>query len=69
MAEQISKDMTFGELLKKFPKAAPIIAGFGLHCVGCHIGIHETIEEGARAHGMSVPDLTRMMQELNQKAV
>ena len=69
MSEKINKDMTFGELLNKFPKAAPVIAGYGLHCIGCHIGISETIEQGARAHGLSDTDLQKMMSELNQQAV
>ncbi len=66
MAETISRTMTFGELLQQFPKAGQVIARYGLHCVGCHIGVYETIEEGARAHGLSNDEIAKMMTELNQ---
>jgi hybrid cluster-associated redox disulfide protein len=72
MSEQetkISKNMTFGELLKQFPKAGPVLMGYGLHCVGCHIGVTETIEEGARAHGLDDDRIESMMKDLNEQAV
>lgn len=65
----INKDMTFGELLQNYPKAGPILMGYGLHCVGCHIGVTETIEQGARAHGISEENIEKMITELNDKAV
>ena len=34
MADKITKDMTFGDVMKKFPKAIQIMAKYGLHCVG-----------------------------------
>ena len=62
----VNKDMTFGELLKNHPAAAEVLTGYGLHCVGCRIGITETIEEGARAHGFDDERLSSMMQDLNK---
>jgi hybrid cluster-associated redox disulfide protein len=70
MAEnKINKDMTFGELLKKFPQAGPIIASYGLHCIGCHIAVDETIEQGTAAHGIDANTLNKMILELNEKAL
>lgn len=66
MSNKINKDMTFGELIKKFPHAGPVLAGYGLHCIGCHIGISETIEQGAKAHGLSDDDIGSMMTKLNE---
>ena len=66
---EIKKDMMFGELLQKFPKAAPILGEFGLHCVGCHIGISETIEQGAKAHGLGEDQIEKLMTTLNEQAV
>lgn len=65
----INKDMTFGELLKQYPKAAPILTGYGLHCIGCHIGVYETIEQGAMAHGLDQSLFEKMMSDLNSFAV
>ena len=70
MKEQIGihKNMTFGELLQKYPQVAPILAGYGLHCIGCHIGISETLEQGSRAHGLDDAILDKMISDLNKKA-
>jgi len=63
---KIKKNMTFGEVIEKFPESAVIMMSHGLHCVGCHIASYETIEQGAKAHGMSDKDLEKMMKELNK---
>lgn len=63
--DNIHKDMTFGELLKSNPKAGPILAGYGLHCIGCHIGITETIEQGCMAHGLDEATIKKIIGELN----
>jgi hybrid cluster-associated redox disulfide protein len=63
--EKIRMDMTFGEVIEKYPWSAMIMMKHGLHCVGCHVAAWETIEQGAAAHGMSKEDLDKMMKELN----
>lgn len=66
MPNKINKDMTFGELIQSFPEAGPILAGYGLHCVGCHIGVSETIEQGAMAHGLNGQQIEEMVSRLNE---
>ena len=61
-----SENLTFGELLKKFPEAGSILSGYGLHCIGCHVGTMETIEQGVMAHGLGKPELDKMIDELNK---
>ena len=68
MAQAITKDMTFGELIQRFPKAAPVLGRYGLHCIGCHIGIMETIEQGVKAHGMGDDTVVQIIKELNEHA-
>jgi hybrid cluster-associated redox disulfide protein len=65
MAEKISKEMALGEVVKSFPDSVPVMLGYGLHCVGCHVAAFETIEQGARAHGMSDGDIEKMLAEMN----
>jgi len=67
LASKISRDMTFGDLLKQFPDSGSILMRYGLHCIGCHIGISETIEQGARAHGLDDDRINLMMKELNDR--
>jgi hybrid cluster-associated redox disulfide protein len=66
---KIHKDMTFGDLLNQFPKAGQILMNYGMHCIGCHIAVTETIAQGARAHGMDDKTIEEMIQALNTKAV
>lgn len=67
MAE-ITKDMTFGELIQSHPNAAGILGAYGLHCIGCHVAVFETIEQGARAHGLDDEKIDQMLKDLNSKA-
>jgi hybrid cluster-associated redox disulfide protein len=64
MAVEISKIMTFGELLQAYPVAAGILASKGLHCIGCHIAVSESVEDGARAHGLSDAEIDAMVAEI-----
>jgi hybrid cluster-associated redox disulfide protein len=60
--KKITKDMTFGQVLTDYPQVAPIFLKFGMHCIGCHIAVSETIEQGAVAHGV---DTDELVNELN----
>ena len=57
---QITKDMTFGELLSKYydtcPKIVDVLIEAGMGCIGCPHSQMESIEEGAMGHGID-PDL------------
>lgn len=68
MTQRISKDMTFGELMKTYPDTVGLLGNYGLHCIGCHMSVTETIEQGMKAHGMNDADVTKLIAELNQKA-
>ena len=64
MGREITRTMTFGELLGEYPAAGRVLAGRGLHCIGCHIAVSESVEDGARAHGLSEADIDSMMDEI-----
>ena len=66
MPAKISKEMALGEILKSFPEAVPVMLEHGLHCVGCHVAAFETIEQGAKAHGMSEEDIGKMLAKMNK---
>lgn len=68
MAQTINKNMTFGELLKAHPETAPVLGQYGLHCIGCHIGVMETLEQGMKAHGLNDSLIDKLIDELNKKA-
>jgi hybrid cluster-associated redox disulfide protein len=63
--EKITKDMQLGELVSRYPEAAEVMLKHGMHCIGCQMAAWETIEQGAKAHGMDDKQLDRMLKEMN----
>ena len=63
MVQKITKEMTIAEAVEKFPKLAPILMGFGFHCMGCPAAQSETIEDLARNNQM---DLKKFLDDLNK---
>lgn len=53
----ITKDMTFHEAMSKSPEVVKVLGSFNLGCVGCMGAQHETLEQGAMAHGLDVNEL------------
>jgi len=62
---KITKDMTLGEIVSRFPRATEIMLKSGLHCAGCPGAMMETVEMGAVAHGMTKAQLEKMLKEMN----
>ena len=62
---KITKEMTFGEVLKKYPETVKTFFQHGMHCFGCHLAVDETIEQGAVAHGVAVD---KLVEDLNKTA-
>lgn len=59
--------MLIGELMEKYPKAAEVLMEkYGLHCVGCGMAMMETIEEGAKTHGMKAGEIKKMLEDLEK---
>lgn len=59
----ITKEMTIGEVLKKYPKTAFVFLDYGLHCLGCSMAMPETIEKAAKLHRI---DFKKFLKDLNQ---
>lgn len=64
MSNKINKKMSFAEILKKRPEAAEILMKKGMHCIGCPMSQMESLEEGAKAHGLN-PD--EIVKEINER--
>ncbi len=60
----INRNMTFAEVMQRYPDAAEIMMSRGLHCIGCGMAAYETIAQGAIMHGIN-PD--KLVEELNKK--
>ncbi|MGI5827711.1 MAG: iron-sulfur cluster assembly scaffold protein [Patescibacteria group bacterium] len=63
----ITKNTLLGELISQYPKAAQVLVGeYGLHCVGCFAAAYETLQDGAKAHGMSEKGIEDMVKRINE---
>jgi hybrid cluster-associated redox disulfide protein len=61
----ITKDMGLVEVLRRFPQTLPVFGRYGIHCIGCSMSAFETVEQGARAHGI---DVKKFVADLNAAA-
>lgn len=67
MEKKIKPEIKLGELLRRFPRAAEILAQeYHLYCFGCPLAMEESLAEGARAHGMTPAEIKKMITRLNQ---
>lgn len=62
---KIGKKTPIMDLINKNPEVVPILLGYGLHCVGCSFSQFDTLEAGAKMHGMSDEDIKLMIKDVN----
>lgn len=65
MADKITKDMTFFEVMRTFPESVKVLQQYHLGCVGCMGAQNESLEQGANAHGI---DIEALLKDLNAAA-
>lgn len=63
--EFIKKDMLMIDIITQYPEVAPILMGYGLHCIGCHFSGDDTLEIGAKMHGMDEETIEMMLKDAN----
>lgn len=49
------------------PRAAQLLAEYGLHCLNCFFREFDTLEMGAKVHGMSDKEMQNMIDEINKQ--
>lgn len=59
----ITKDMIIDDVLKLDESLGDIFMGFGMHCIFCHLGMEETVEEAAFVHQV---DIDFLIEKLNE---
>jgi hybrid cluster-associated redox disulfide protein len=55
------------DIIKRCPEAEEVFSEYELHCAICFLGQFETLEEGAKLHGMSGKEINKMVNEINEK--
>lgn len=61
----VNKDMIIADVLKLHPDVASIMLEHGLHCVGCHANVFDTIENGCKVHGLDDETVESLVKEIN----
>lgn len=64
--QKVRKDMNLAEVVFRYPEAAEVLMDYDLHCVGCGGSSFDTIEVGAKLHGMSDEEIDEMLQRINE---
>jgi hybrid cluster-associated redox disulfide protein len=59
----ITKQMSIGEVVQKYPETVRVFLSHGLMCVGCAAARFENIDQGATAHGIDVDTLVSDLNE------
>lgn len=59
----ITKDMTIGDVIKKYPPTVSALMSYGMGCIGCPSAQAESLEDAARVHGI---DVEKLVTSLNQ---
>src|SRR5262245_8862383 len=67
--KKITRQMTIEEILGMFPYKAQRLSqemtNAGLHCVGCHAAVWETLEAGMYSHGKTEAQIEELVRRLN----
>jgi hybrid cluster-associated redox disulfide protein len=61
---QITKETVIEDVLKAHPNAIQVLMKYNLGCVACMGATQESIEQGARMHGVDPEPIVKELNEL-----
>ncbi len=61
----VKRNMLIIDIITQYPEVGPILMGYGLHCIGCHFSGADTLETGAKQHGMDDEMIETMLKDAN----
>jgi hybrid cluster-associated redox disulfide protein len=65
---KITQKTNLLKLIREHPQLAQTLTEkYGLHCLGCMAAAFETLEQGAKAHGMKEREIVKMVKDLNNQ--
>lgn len=63
----LTKYTLVSDVMIESPRAAELLAEYGLHCANCFANGFDTLENGAQMHGMSQEEMEEMIDEINEE--
>ena len=61
---KITKDTIVADVLVMVPESVPLLAGIGMHCLGCPSATRETLGEACASHGVDVDEFLAKVNTL-----
>lgn len=62
--QKITKDMIIDDVINLDDRLGDVFLGFGMHCIFCHLGLEETVEEAAAVHDVDCDFLVKKLNEV-----
>ena len=62
--KEITKNMIIDDVIALDENLGEVFMGFGMHCIFCHFGLDETVEEAAMVHNVDVDFLVKKLNEV-----
>lgn len=62
----LNADSNLFTVSQESPRAAQLLSDYGLHCISCFFSEFDTLENGAKLHGMSDEEMFSMINEINE---
>ncbi len=59
----ITRDMPIAKIVQDHPDTVRVFFAHGLICVGCAAARYESLEQGAKAHGIDVDALVEALND------
>lgn len=56
--------MSIREIVQKYPETLEVLDRLGLGCAGCRAALFDSVEEGAKAHGINVESLLKSLNSV-----
>ncbi|MSR67632.1 DUF1858 domain-containing protein [Candidatus Peribacteria bacterium] len=63
---RVDQDMNVMDVIALHPKAADILAAYGLHCFQCAFNTMDTLRSGAKSHGLSDVDVENLVVDIQE---
>lgn len=62
----ITRSMLIGKIASEHPKTVEVMLKYGMHCIGCPMTAYESVEQGAKVHGLGDDTINEMVKEMNR---
>lgn len=68
MQNEVTKEMSIGQVLNIHRGTARILMEFGMHCLGCPHAVAESLQDACAAHGTNVDELVAQLNDFLAEA-